>query len=215
MPIEPVDPSKKTGGDGTEKYSPNEKRGPGKFDEALERAKTERAKADISKMAEDQKAKVEAERPRTYTERLQDMGRLPKPTGSAGGDFTGMKGLDKPFKAGGKVKRYNDGGMSLEEKYPNAKITRLDPAPPPVEGGKGSEQHIRNLEALRYKRDNANAKPELFEEPKSKSKSGGGGAMPKSNRDITKNYKAGGRVSSASKRADGCAIKGKTKGKMV
>jgi hypothetical protein len=39
--------------------------------------------------------------------------------------------------------------------------------------------------------------------------------MPKSNRDITKNYKSGGKVSSASKRADGCAIKGKTKGKMV
>lgn len=44
---------------------------------------------------------------------------------------------------------------------------------------------------------------------------GGGGAMPKSNRDITKNYKAGGKVSSASKRADGCAVKGKTKGKIV
>jgi len=28
-------------------------------------------------------------------------------------------------------------------------------------------------------------------------------------------YKKGGKVSSASKRADGCAIKGKTKGKMV
>ena len=122
MPIEPVDPSKKTGGDGTEKYSPNEKRGPGKFDEALERAKTERAKADISKMAEDQKAKVEAERPRTYTERLQDMGRLPKPSGG-----------------------------------------------------------------------------------------GGGGGVPKINRDITKNMKKGGKVSSASKRADGIAIRGKTK----
>lgn len=43
----------------------------------------------------------------------------------------------------------------------------------------------------------------------------GGGAMPKSNRDITKNYKAGGKVSSASKRADGCAMRGKTRGKMV
>lgn len=29
------------------------------------------------------------------------------------------------------------------------------------------------------------------------------------------NYKRGGKVSSASKRADGCCIKGKTKGKMV
>jgi len=122
MPIEPVDPSKKTGGDGTEKYSPNEKRGPGKFDEALERAKTERAKAEVHKIAENQRAKVEAERPRTYTERLQDMGRLPKPSGG-----------------------------------------------------------------------------------------GGGGGVPKINRDITKNMKKGGKVSSASKRADGIAIRGKTK----
>ena len=51
---------------------------------------------------------------------------------------------------------------------------------------------------------------EIFERSK-----GGGGAMPKSNRDITKNYKSGGKVSSASSRADGCAIKGKTKGRMV
>jgi hypothetical protein len=122
MPIEPVDPSKKTGGDGTEKYTPNEKRGPGKFDEALERAKTERAKAEVHKIAENQRAKVEAERPRTYAERLQDMGRLPKPSGG-----------------------------------------------------------------------------------------GGGGGVPKINRDITKNMKKGGKVSSASKRADGIAIRGKTK----
>jgi hypothetical protein len=46
---------------------------------------------------------------------------------------------------------------------------------------------------------------------------GGGGGMGtgKMNRDITKNYKAGGKVSSASKRADGCAVKGKTRGRMV
>lgn len=44
---------------------------------------------------------------------------------------------------------------------------------------------------------------------------GGGGAMPKSNRDITKNFKVGGKVSSASKRADGCAVRGKTKGRIV
>lgn len=83
----------------------------------------EKAKAEISRIAEEHKAKTEAERPRTYTERLQDMGRLPKPT------------------------------------------------------------------------------------------SGGGGGMGtgKMNRDITKAYKAGGKVSSASKRADGCCIRGKTK----
>lgn len=121
MPIEPIDPSKQTGGDGNEKYTPEEKRGPGKFDEALDRAKVERAKAEVSKMAEETRAKTEAERPRTYTERLQDMGRLPKSGG------------------------------------------------------------------------------------------GGGGGMPKLNRDITKNMKEGGAVSSASKRADGCCIRGKTK----
>jgi hypothetical protein len=39
MPIEPVDPSKKVGGEGKEKYDPDLKRGPGKFDTALEEAK--------------------------------------------------------------------------------------------------------------------------------------------------------------------------------
>ena len=85
----------------------------------------EKAKAEISRMAEEHKAKVESERPRTYTERLQDMGRLPKPSG---------------------------GGTSS--------------------GGMGTG---------------------------------------KMNRDITKNYKKGGAVKSASARADGCAIRGKTK----
>jgi hypothetical protein len=46
---------------------------------------------------------------------------------------------------------------------------------------------------------------------KSKGGGGGGGGMPKLNRDITKNYKAGGKVKSASSRADGCCIRGKTK----
>jgi hypothetical protein len=41
--------------------------------------------------------------------------------------------------------------------------------------------------------------------------SGGGGGIPKLNRDISKNMRSGGAVSSASKRADGCAIRGKTR----
>jgi len=40
---------------------------------------------------------------------------------------------------------------------------------------------------------------------------GGGGGMPKMNRDITKNYSKGGKVKSASARADGCCIRGKTR----
>jgi hypothetical protein len=106
MPIEPIDPSKKVGDGKSDKYNPpKEKFGPSEYDKKAEKVKqeNEKAKAEASKMAEEHRAKVKAESPRTYTERLQDMGRLPKPTGSAGGDFSGMKGLDKPFKAGGKI----------------------------------------------------------------------------------------------------------------
>jgi hypothetical protein len=105
MPIEPVDPSKKTGGDGQEKYPAKPKHGPGKFDEDLEKAKSDRAKAEISKIAEDQRAKTKAESPRTYTERLQDMGRLPTGGGGGGGGggIKSMKYEPKTFKSGGKV----------------------------------------------------------------------------------------------------------------
>jgi hypothetical protein len=46
---------------------------------------------------------------------------------------------------------------------------------------------------------------------------GGGDPMPLDKMIKAKkfNYKSGGKVSSASSRADGCAIKGKTKGRMV
>ena len=109
MAINPIDPSKKVGDGKSDKYTPpKEKFGPSEYDKKAEKVKqdNEKAKAEASKMAEEQRAKAKAESPRTYTERLQDMGRLPKPTGGGGGgggDFSGMKGLDKPFKAGGKV----------------------------------------------------------------------------------------------------------------
>jgi hypothetical protein len=106
MPIEPIDPSKKVGDGKSDKYNPpKEKFGPSEYDKKAEKVKqeNEKAKAEAHKMAEEQRAKAKAESPRTYTERLQDMGRLSKPTGGGGGDFSGMKGLDKPFKAGGKV----------------------------------------------------------------------------------------------------------------
>jgi hypothetical protein len=111
MPIEPIDPSKKVVDGKIDKYNPpKEKFGPSEYDKKAEKVKqeNEKAKAEANKMAEEQRAKAKAESPRTYTERLQDMGRLPKPSvgggsGGGGGDFSGMKGLDKPFKAGGKV----------------------------------------------------------------------------------------------------------------
>jgi hypothetical protein len=109
MPIEPVDPSKKPGGDGSEKYNaPKEKFGPSEYDKIAEKVKqdkekSDKAKAEISKIAEDQKAKIKAESPRTYTERLQDMGRLPTGGGGGGGGIKSMKYEPKTFKSGGKV----------------------------------------------------------------------------------------------------------------
>jgi hypothetical protein len=57
------------------------------------------------------------------------------------------------------------------------------------------------------------AKMKEITAPKSKGGGGGGGGIPSDKMDKMKkmNYKAGGKVSSASKRADGCAIRGKTR----
>jgi hypothetical protein len=51
---------------------------------------------------------------------------------------------------------------------------------------------------------------EILDKPKVGSGSGSMGTG-KMNRDISKNMKAGGKVKSASSRADGCAIRGKTR----
>jgi hypothetical protein len=116
-----------------------------------------------------------------------------------------------------KVKRYEDGGdVSLEKKYPGAKITKVPPneapaAPKKLENPRG---FIPKDVMPEYER-----KAEKFEKAKEKrgGGGGGGGVMPidKMLKMNKMNYKAGGSVSSASKRADGCAIKGKTKGRMV
>jgi hypothetical protein len=85
---------------------------------------------------------------------------------------------------------------------------------PPEKDPKGKAAENKEFEDKRQQRSkliqqNEMAKiNEIFERSKG---GGGGGGMPKLNRDITKNYKAGGKVSSASKRADGCAIRGKTR----
>jgi len=101
--INPADPSKRTGGDGNEKYTPEEKRGPSKFDEALDKAKSDRAKAEVQiELLKNIMQKLKLERPRTYTERLQDMDRLPK-GGGGGGGAGDTKFLKPKYKAGGKV----------------------------------------------------------------------------------------------------------------
>ena len=89
---------------------------------------------------------------------------------------------------------------------------------PPEKDHKGKAAENKEFEDKRAKSSPLVAKAEIermkeiLDKPRG---GGGGGAMPKSNRDITKNYKAGGKVSSASKRADGCAVRGKTKGRIV
>ena len=117
--VKPVSSSQLLSGEGNEKYEPTLKRGPGEFDKTLERIKAENARAEISKMAEEHRAKIEAERPRTYTERLQDMGRLPKSGGGGGNggasDMRFMKGIgnkpDPTYKNGGTVR-----GHGIESK---------------------------------------------------------------------------------------------------
>ena len=107
MPIEPVDPSKKVGDGKSDKYTPpKEKFGPSEYDKAAEKVKqnNEKAKADAHKMAVEQREKVKAESPRTYTERLQDMGRLPSGGSSSTGIPKTNRDLMKNNKAGGIIK---------------------------------------------------------------------------------------------------------------
>ena len=111
MPIEPIDPSKKVGDGKSDKYNPpKEKFGPSEYDKKAEKvkqdnekAKSEAARAEVSRIAKEQKANDEATRSRTYTERLQDMGRLPSGSGSTGIPKTN-RDLMKNNKAGGVIK---------------------------------------------------------------------------------------------------------------
>ena len=85
---------------------------------------------------------------------------------------------------------------------------------PPEKDSKGKAAENKEFEDKRQPKSDMIRQTEIarMKEILDKSKSGGGGGgVPKSNRDITKNYKAGGKVSRASKRADGCAIRGKTR----
>ena len=79
-----------------------------------------------------------------------------------------------------------------------------------------AEQHRAEKAAERAKREPSSRPIPSATDPESvlgPRKSGGSGSMGtgKMNRDISKNYKVGGKVKSASARADGCAIRGKTK----
>jgi len=113
--------------------------------------------------------------------------------------------------------------LNLDIGKPSAQKQQKVKAIDPEAGSKFKEKYLTEIEANRVlremKRDQAIDKArEFVKEGKSAfgpSGSSGNTGMPKLNRDITKNFKKGGKVSSASSRADGCATKGKTKGRLV
>jgi hypothetical protein len=123
-----------------------------------------------------------------------------------------------------RAKRFNEGGMSLEEKYPEAKITRAGPQPKPEEysanrikvGESAWESSQKSNRA-----DNKTLAPyERKAEKMEKSARGGAGGGSSGAAELKSMFhpramKKGGKVSSASSRADGCCVKGKTRGKMV
>jgi hypothetical protein len=117
----------------------------------------------------------------------------------AGGDFSGMKGLDKPFKKGGKVKKFNTGGLEdvmagLGKKGAMAGLED-------VASGPGRKSAMAGLkDAMSAEKGAMAGLEDDASGPGKKGAMAGGVGMKK-----------GGKVSSASKRADGCAIRGKTR----
>jgi hypothetical protein len=67
--VKPVNPSNPTGGDGNEKYNPNQKRGPSDYDRTVEKLDkekaAEKARAEVNKMAKkhEQKKMLNAHAP--------------------------------------------------------------------------------------------------------------------------------------------------------
>ena len=71
---------------------------------------------------------------------------------------------------------------------------------------------LQHTKSVSKKEREAKEETDKAEELKRKKETSGGDSETKA---TPKTYKSGGKVSSASSRADGCAIKGKTKGRMV
>jgi hypothetical protein len=88
---------------------------------------------------------------------------------------------DRDYAKGGKVKKYADGGMTQQPTYP------FYGNQPQAGGQNGGTNQTFNMQPQ------ANAAPNPQQQP------------------MQQTFKNGGKVSSASKRADGCAIRGKTR----
>ncbi len=129
-----------------------------------------------------------------------------KPIASSAQIDLGLEGDPEQLQ---KKKPADPGYREIHEKYN-----------PPEKDHKGKATENKEFEDKRAKSSPLIAKAEIerMKEILDKPRGGGGGGgmgTGKMNRDITKNYKTGGKVSSASKRADGIAVKGKTRGRIV
>jgi hypothetical protein len=167
MPIEPIDPSKKTGGDGQEKYPAKPKHGPGKFDEILDKAeKAQQARSELSKIAE----KTRAEPP--YT------GKAYSDTGPrTGSNISGTFGpITDPMER--KTKPYNKAKGGVVKSLKKAGF---------YDSGKTQSEREKIVSKATTKPQRIAMVEKLFS---------------------AKKMKAGGM---ASKRADGIAIRGKTR----
>ena len=133
------------------------------------------------------------------------------------------------MKKGGKVKKFNDGGMSLEEMYPEAKITRAGPqpkpsAPPENEYSARNREYAEERAKARVDKDTLAPYERKAPAMGKGTRGGGGGGTGGTAADMKmllnpKAMKKGGKVKkmakggSAHSRADGIAQKGHTRGK--
>jgi hypothetical protein len=140
------------------------------------------------------------------------------------------------YKETAEANKVKEAKRSEAAKQPKAEQTRMDFGNPALEAEMNRQAKIkadRDAEA-KEKRASKRAENEDFKDkrikpspivveaelakmkeitaPKSKSSGGGGGSgMPKTGLNKKPEFKSGGKVSSASKRADGIAIRGKTR----
>jgi hypothetical protein len=137
--------------------------------------------------------------------------------------FADKRSSESKAAADERMKEYKEGKAKSMEQF-NANMQKIGEE----HDAKMEKAKSRRLENEEYK-DKRTPKSDLIRQaelekmkeilntPKggTKGPSGGGGSggmgTGKMSRDITKNYKKGGKVSSASKRADGIAIRGKTR----
>jgi hypothetical protein len=128
-----------------------------------------------------------------------------KPVDPAQGIFDFGESPEQPKKR----KPADPGYKEVHEKY---NPTEKDPKAKAAENEEFKDKRQPKSELIRQ------AEIDKMKEILNKPKTGGGGGgagIPKVGPKKPTDMKAGGKVSSASKRADGCCTKGKTKGRMV